>query len=240
MEFAKIQRERAVDAVYQALRQAIVTCVLKPGERLHVEDLAGKFGVSLTPVRGAIQQLATEGLIEIRPRSGTFVASLHPQEIDETFKIRCALECLAGEEAIPRIESGQLRRLKELLRSLKKKAATSEDREAHEKDNSELHQIIVEASGNRKLQEIYNALNAHIKIVRIHAAEANWPVRMQEEQAEHEAIVAALEAKNPTALIAALRKHIYRAKDAMLAALNRASNGALNGTGSPAETAASR
>jgi len=53
----------------------------------------------------------------------------------------------------------------------------------------------------------------------IHAAETNWPVRMQEEQAEHEAIVAALEARDTPGLTAALRKHIYRAKDSMLAAL---------------------
>jgi DNA-binding GntR family transcriptional regulator len=219
MEFAKIQRERAVDAVYQAMRQAIVTCVIKPGERLNVEELAEKFGVSLTPVRGAIQQLATEGLIEIRPRSGTFVANLNHREIDETFKIRCALECLAGEDAVHRISPDQIRRLKELLRSLKKKMATDEDRKSHEMDNTEFHQIIIEAAGNRKLQEMYNALNAHIKIVRIHAAESNWPVRLQEEQAEHEAIVGALEAQDAAALAAALRKHIYRAKDSMLAAI---------------------
>ena len=222
MEFSKIQRERAVDSVYQAMRQAIVSCAIKPGERLNVEELSQKFGVSLTPVRGAIQQLATEGLIEIRPRSGTFVANLNVQEVDETFKIRCALECLAAEDAAHRIAPEQLRRLKELLRSLKKKVVTDEDRKTHEKDNSELHLIIVEAAGNRKLREMYHALNAHIKIVRIHAAEANWPVRMQEEQAEHEAIVAALEARDGGTLIAALRKHIYRAKDSMLAALRTA------------------
>ena len=74
MELAKIQRERAVDAVYQALRQAIVSSLMKPGERLNVDELAQKLGVSLTPVRSAIQQLANEGLVEIRPRSGTFVA----------------------------------------------------------------------------------------------------------------------------------------------------------------------
>ena len=219
MEFAKIQRERAVDSVYHAMRQAIVSCAIKPGARLNVEELSEKFGVSLTPVRGAIQQLATEGLIEIRPRSGTFVATLSPQEIDETFKIRCALECLAGEEAVRRITADRLRRLKEILRSLKKRPASEEDRKTHDRENSELHQIIIEASGNRKLEEMYNALNAHIKIARIHAAEANWPARMQEEQAEHEAIVAALEARNGEALTAAIRKHIYRAKDSMLAAL---------------------
>jgi DNA-binding GntR family transcriptional regulator len=219
MEFSKILRERAVDSVYQAMRKAIVSCQIEPGERLNVEDLAQKFGVSLTPVRGAIQQLATEGLIEIRPRSGTFVASLNHREVDETFKIRCALECLAGEEAIHKITPEQLYRLKELLRSLKRRVVTDDDRKTHEKDNSELHQIIVEAAGNRKLQEMYNALNAHIKIVRIHAGEANWPARMQEEQAEHEAIVSAVEAKDAEALKSALRKHIYRAKDSMLAAL---------------------
>lgn len=220
MEFAKIQRERAVDAVYQALRHAVVTCVIKPGERLNVEDLAHKFGVSLTPVRGAIQQLATEGLIEIRPRSGTFVASLNPKEVDETFKIRCALECLAGEEAIERIQPAQIRRLREILPLLKRKVHGAEDRTAHEKANSELHQLIVEASGNGTLQQMYNALNAHIKIARIHAAEADWPSRMKEEHAEHEAIVAALEANDAAALTVAIRKHIYRAKDAMLAALH--------------------
>jgi DNA-binding GntR family transcriptional regulator len=219
MEFTKIQRERATDAVYEALRQAIVTCVAKPGERLNVEELAEKLGVSLTPVRGAIQRLATEGLVEIRPRSGTFVTRLTPQDVDETFKIRCALECLAGEEAIGQIQPQALRRLKELLRSLKKRVHTEDDLKAHQRDNLELHQIIVEAAGNRRLREMYEALNAHIKIVRIHSSDANWSDRLQAEQGEHEAIVAALETKNATALTAAIRKHIYRAKDAMIAAL---------------------
>ena len=88
MEFTKLQRQRAADEVYQALRQAIVNYQIKPGERLDVEDLSAKFGVSLTPVRGALQQLATEGLVEIRPRSGTFVASLTAQDVEETFQLR--------------------------------------------------------------------------------------------------------------------------------------------------------
>src|SRR5712691_10064851 len=120
MELAKLQRERAVDAVYQALRQAIVGSLLKPGERLNVDELAEKLGVSLTPVRSAIQQLATEGLVEIRPRSGTFVATLTAQDVEETFKIRCALECLAAEDALQNLNGQDVRRLKELLRSLKK------------------------------------------------------------------------------------------------------------------------
>src|SRR3954462_13536219 len=113
MELAKLQRERAVDAVYEALREAIGSSLMKPGERLNVDDLAGKLGVSLTPIRGAIQQLATEGLIEIRPRSGTFVAQLTERDVEETFKIRCALECLAAEEAIGRIGEPELTSLRQ-------------------------------------------------------------------------------------------------------------------------------
>lgn len=221
MELAKLQRERAVDSVYQALRQAIVTYHIKAGERLNVEELAEKLGVSLTPVRGAVQQLATEGLVEIRPRSGTFVASLSSQDVEETFRIRCALECLAAEDGIDHITPQQIRRMKELLRSLRKPVRNEEDQKAHERDNSELHQIIIQSAGNRRLIDMYEALNAHIKIARIHAAEADWRVRVHQEQAEHEAIVKAIEAHDSAALCAALRSHIYRAKDALVASLRQ-------------------
>src|SRR3954451_19915728 len=120
MELVKLQRQRAVDAVYEALREGILGHLFKPGERLHVDELSEKLGVSLTPVRNAIQQLATEGLVEIRPRSGTFVASLSVQDVQETFEIRCALECLAGEKAVENISARELKRLRDLLRSLRK------------------------------------------------------------------------------------------------------------------------
>jgi DNA-binding GntR family transcriptional regulator len=219
MEFTKLTRERAVDAVYKALRQAIVNYSLKPGVRLNVDELANKLGVSLTPVRGAIQQLATEGLVEIRPRSGTFVASLTAQDVEETFKIRCALECLAAEEAVERMSRDDIGRLKDLLKALKKPVKTDEDRLEHERRNSELHQTILRASGNRRLEEMYDALNAHIKIARIHASENDWSARLQFEHPEHEAIVAALESRDRAKVVEALRKHIYRAKDSLVAAL---------------------
>ena len=219
MELAKIQRERAVDAVYQALRQAIVSSLMKPGERLNVDELAQKLGVSLTPVRSAIQQLANAGLVEIRPRSGTFVASLSPQDVEETFEIRCALECLAGEKAIANITPQKIKRLQELLRTLRRPVRNEEDRSTHGRANSDLHRGIVEAAGSRRLLEMYEALNAHIKIARIHSAEANWPMRMEQEESEHEEIVAALENRDARALVAALRKHIYRAKDALVGTL---------------------
>ena len=225
MDLARIQRKRATDEVYEAMRQAIVTRVFKPGERLAVEDIAQKLGVSLTPVRHALQQLSTEGLIEIHPRSGTYVTNVSPQDIEETFELRCALECLAGERAISRIQPEQTARLRQLLHALAQPVTGESALIDHERANSELHQILIEASGSRRLAELYDSLNAHIKIARIHSSETNgtrpadWQARLDEEQREHEAIVRAIEAKDGAALTSALRKHIYRAKDTLVNSL---------------------
>jgi GntR family transcriptional regulator, rspAB operon transcriptional repressor len=219
MKLVKLERQRAVDAVYQVLRNAIVTYAIKPGERLNIEDLAARLGVSLTPIRGAIQQLSTEGLVDIRSRSGTFVASLTAQDVDETFRIRCALECLAAQDGLPNLGAKEIRRLKDLLKSMRKPVRNAEEKVAHEADNSELHQIIVRSSGNRRLIEMYEALNAHIKIARIHGSETTWPARVSDEQKEHEAIVAAIEKGDAEELCSSLRAHIHRAKNVLVAAL---------------------
>jgi DNA-binding GntR family transcriptional regulator len=228
MDLTRIQRKRATDEVYEAMRQAILTHVFKPGERLQVEEISQKLGVSLTPVRHALQQLATEGLIEIHPRSGTYVSTVSPEDIEETFEIRCALETLAAERAIGRISAEQIEHLRQLLEQLAKPVNTEESLKEHERANFELHQTIIDASGSRRIAELYDSLNAHIKIARIHNSESgaqrprDWEARLSEEQSEHEAIVDALEAKNISGLREALRKHIYRAKDALVKSLREA------------------
>ena len=219
MKLRRIQRERAVDAVYDVLQRAIVSYSIRPGTRLNIEELAEKLGVSLTPVRNAIQQLATEGLVEIRPRSGTFVATLTVQDVEETFKIRCALECLAAESAVENLSSNDIRLMRELLQSLRKPVPDDDARQIHERDNGRFHQMLVEASKNRRLIEMYEALNAHIKIARIHAGDSNWQSRLQNERKEHETIMAAIEHHRLADLQKALRKHIYGAKDHLVLAL---------------------
>lgn len=219
MPLPRIQTERAVDAAYKALRQAIVSASLAPGARLDVDDIAGQLGVSLTPVRGAIQRLAAEGLVEIRPRSGTLVASLTWDDLKETFQIRAALESLAAELASQTLTPAHLRRLKDLLKALKKPLRTPQDRERHEQLNSEFHQVIINASGNRRLGELYTALHAHIQIARVHASESDWSSRQRQESAEHQAIVAALESHDAAAAADAVRRHVQRAADVLLAAL---------------------
>ena len=227
MKLRRIARKRATDEVYDALREAILTRGFKPGERLQVEEISQKLGVSLTPVRHSVQRLCTEGLIEIRPRSGTFVATLTKDDIQSTFEVRCALECLAAELAVPRLKAKILGEMDGCLVLLRKAVTSEEMLRKHELANSELHRVLLGASGNQRLVEMYGGLNAHLTIARIHASESRktetvfqskeWVARLKQEQAEHDSIVTALRAGDISRAQGALRQHIYRAKDAMMA-----------------------
>ena len=220
MELTRLQRPRATDEVYEALRQSILGSVFKPGQRLQVEEISLQLGVSLTPVRHAIQQLAAEGLIEVRPRSGTFVAQLNSRDVEETSDIRCALECLAAESAVQRITDAELGEFRRLLERLGRPVRNERDRKQHEEDNRHFHRLLMECSGNRRLAEMYESLNAHLQIAHIHSRKTDWAARLPVEHAEHEEIVAALGERNLRRVQQALRVHILRARQSLAAGLD--------------------
>lgn len=226
MKLRRLTRKRATDEVYETLRNAILSRHFLPGVRLQVDEIAASLGVSLTPVRHAIQQLATEGLIEIKPRSGTFVATLSLDDIAATFDVRIALECLAAEKAMDRVRPSDLQKLDEFLEILRTPVSSEEALRKHEKANSDFHMLLIEAAGNRRLTDIYKGLNAHLTIARIHAAERNAKAgtasaqeiekRFAVEQAEHEEIVAALRERDLLRMQTAVRGHIGRAKESLM------------------------
>ncbi len=219
----QIKRERASDSIVQILRDGITTRLFRPGERLGVKELAQRLGVSPTPVKDALNRLAAEGLIEIRPRSGTYVSELTPEDVAETFEVRAALECLAAEKALERLTPEALDRFRELIADIEKPVLSEKDRVFHERKNEDFHNLIVELSGNHKLMEIYAGLRAHIKIARIHYVSRNgWVQRMEnEEKPEHREILNAIEARRLDRLIQALRRHIRRASECLVEDLRR-------------------
>jgi DNA-binding GntR family transcriptional regulator len=221
MPLTRIEQRRATDEVYQALRNAIVTRVFAPGQRLNIEDLAGNLGVSFTPVRQALQLLAAEGLIVIQPRSGTYVATLSPRDVEETFDIRRALECLAAETAVVNATGEDLDAAQAILQRLAAPVESDEDYERHAAANTELHHMIIRLSGNRRLAEMYDGLHAHLTIARLHRAGASWHSRLHSEHAEHEQIVEAFWKRDAKALQTALRKHIDRAKRELVTELRQ-------------------
>jgi DNA-binding GntR family transcriptional regulator len=222
MDLPVLVRRRATDEVYDALRSSILDHRFLPGERLLVDQISSRLGVSLTPVRHALQQLAAEGLVDIRPRSGTYVASLSVNDVSETFQIRRALECLAAETLVERIAPAALKQLRTLVWKLAEPVETDADRVRHEQNNLEFHRLIVEASGNKRLSEMYESLKAHMQIARVHSVSLDeWVRRLPLEQAEHEEILAAIEARDRERLISALGSHINRASAALTETLKK-------------------
>ncbi|MPY88745.1 MAG: FCD domain-containing protein [Luteitalea sp.] len=212
----KLDRTRASDSVFDVLRERILTRVFRPGQRLDVRALAHQLGVSATPVKDAVNRLAAEGLIEIRPRSGTFVAGLTPQTVAEIFEIRRALECLAAETLGARLTPDLLARFAAIVEALDRPVSTDRERLQHERQNVELHTLLIEASGNRRLAELYRNLNAHLTIARIHLRRRPDQTRLAEERREHHAILEAIESRDAARLVAVLDHHIRRAGQALV------------------------
>jgi DNA-binding GntR family transcriptional regulator len=91
------------ERVYLALRDALVSGELAPGQRLRDQALAARLGVSRTPVREALQRLEDEGLVETAPRSLTRVAPLDALAAREAFPVVAALHALAARHGVPRL-----------------------------------------------------------------------------------------------------------------------------------------
>src|SRR4029453_2541526 len=94
---------RRAEALRDEIEQDIVTGRLKPGERLDEQSLAARFAVSRTPIREALMQLASTGLVSLQPRRGAFVASLSFKDVIERFEVMAALEGMCGSLAARRI-----------------------------------------------------------------------------------------------------------------------------------------
>ena len=127
-------------ATTSQIRRMILDGRLAPGERLHQDRLAEMLNVSRMPVREAIRQLASEGLVTIVAHRGAFVASLDPDEIRELYQVRGALECLAIRESVPRITDEQIADLEHLLDQMRalepegnEESTVVLDREFHER-----------------------------------------------------------------------------------------------------------
>lgn len=211
-----LSRQRTSDSVYDAIRTAILARSFRPGQRLHVHMLAAELGVSLTPVKDALTRLEAEALIQIRPRSGTFVTEVSPDDVAEAFDIRCALECLAAEKALAWVTAADITHLRALANQIAGPVDDEAARLTHAARNVEFHKRIVTLSGSRRLIQMYESLDAHIQIARIHLGHADWKTRIASEREEHLAVVAAFANKDVVALVAALRHHILRAAESLV------------------------
>jgi DNA-binding GntR family transcriptional regulator len=201
------------------LRDLIVQGQLAPGERLNERVLCERLGLSRTPLREAIKLLATEGLVELLPNRGAVVSRIDAQALAQALEVMGALEALAGELACRRASAARLAQIRSLHDKMLARHA-ARDLAGYFRYNQAIHLEIVAASGNPKLEATYRQLNANVRRVRYMANLSGE--RWDQAVAEHEEILAALEARDVERLKRLLHDHLARKLASVLAALEKA------------------
>lgn len=191
--------------VYQALRQAILALDYRPGEVLRKPEICAALGVSRSPVSDAVARLSVEGLVDVVPQAGTFVARLSMPEIREGAFLREAIELAAVERIAPVITDDQLAQLR---RSIAVQAALVEhgDIPGFYAQDAGMHELLLSFTGFRRLAQVSET--AWLQVNRARRLILPVPGRVQQTLEEHRAILAALEARDPVAARAAVRHHL--------------------------------
>lgn len=195
------------DRVYRALREWILISDFRSGSLLTERELARRLEVSKTPVREALIRLGQEGFVEISPRRGIRVSSVSVQDLKEVFGIRSALEGLAAETAagcIPRHV------LVELRRQFRQAARAKDDERLFEL-GARLHDLTIEACGNRRLASIVDTIRA--QIARYSRLASRLPEQARQSLRDHLRILRALERRDPVGARRAVEQHIRDVKE---------------------------
>jgi DNA-binding GntR family transcriptional regulator len=187
------------------LRDMIIQGELGPGMKLNERVLAERLGISRTPLREAIKFLASEGLVELQPNRGAFVAPIDAPTVREVFLVLGALEALAGELVCAQASEAQLAEIRALHYQMVLHQVRG-DLAAYFRCNQDIHARLVEFTGNATLAQSWRALNAKVQRVRYMANLSGD--RWRQAVREHESMLEALGARDGPRLAAILRDHL--------------------------------
>lgn len=216
MEDLTIGARTVNQLAYERLSALIFAGVLSSGERLDERLLAERMGISRTPLREAIGQLASDGIVEHRPYQGNFVRTFSRKQVHDLYEVRKELEALAVRLAAPRLAGSGIEELG-LTVARCRKALDDNDIEAFEQTDRDFHATILRYADNETLTESLKRLVLHIQLLR-HLANRE-PDLPEHTMHEREAILAAFEAGDTTTAADIMRQHIEGAQDAVLSQL---------------------
>lgn len=185
------------------IENAIVTGGFAPGARLDEVSLASRFGVSRTPIREALQQLASAGLVEVRPRRGAFVAMPGPERLYEMFEVMAEIEAMCGRLAARRATP---QTLAPIVAAHAACLAVVDEPNAYYERNEVFHQAIYRAAGNAFLEE--QALGLQKRLRPYRRLQLHVRNRPRASFAEHQAIVDAIQKGDQQATAEILRAHV--------------------------------
>jgi DNA-binding GntR family transcriptional regulator len=201
--------------IHDRLLRRILRRELEPGERISPPAIAAAMGVSITPVRDAVNQMAAEGLVTVMPRRGTVVSPVSIGDIEELYEIRLMLEPAAAAAAADRATAEDLEHVRSLAERLESGPADgvslADDPDAYLEAiaiDAELHAAIVRAAHNRRLSAMYDGLRTHVLIAR--AVFPRLYRGQPHRRGEHQRIVDAIAARDGDTAREAMSDHLRK------------------------------
>ena len=194
----------------------ILQGVLKPGQRINEPEVASRLQVSRVPVREALRELESSGLVVSRKHSGVFVRTLDPAEVCDLYQMRGLLDGFAGRCASKLPDQQRTELLEQLEASIAamQQGCSQKDVQLYYAENLRFHWAIVEAAGNRQLSDTYRGIVQKLHLSRL--KNLSQDVGMQVSIAEHVEIVQALRSPDAAHCEALLAQHVSDAYERLI------------------------
>ncbi|NPV44030.1 MAG: GntR family transcriptional regulator [Firmicutes bacterium] len=199
--------------IYIAIKEAIQNGAFPPGYRLVEREVAKQFGTSRTPVRSAINRLATEGYIEQLPHRGAIVKKLSVEDIIKLLEVREALEGAACRLAVKYITQEDKDKLQEIIKEMEE-AVNQNDFLRYYGLSGELHKKILGCCNNQYLYDMAERVN--LQTTRFQFRNILVPGRIKKSIEEHKEIVEKVLCGDELGAEESMKKHIRIVKEMLL------------------------
>jgi DNA-binding GntR family transcriptional regulator len=204
-------RRVLADQVKERLLDDILSGRLAPDARIIETAVAKDLGISQAPVREALRGLEALGVVEITPFRGARVRRPSRRDIVEAYAVRSTLEALGARAAVPRLTDADLDELAELMGAMRMAAARDDGAGVAEHD-ARFHGRLVELADNATLLRVWDGLEplsrTYLTVIGP-GADLSWSAEL------HAPILAALQRRDPEAVVVALAAHFDEVRDAM-------------------------
>jgi DNA-binding GntR family transcriptional regulator len=205
-----IPRQTLTSAVADRLRDKILRGEFREGEQLRQHAIADEFAVSRIPVREAFRQLEAEGLIKIIDHRGAVVAALSPDEIEELFEIRAALESVTLRQAVPRLTDEDLNRAEKALEAYEQALNAESDFDVWGDLHWQFHSTLYRAANRTRSLSLIQTINNNAdRYIRLHILFSRDAHRHAKD--EHRAILELCRQRDAEAASQLLERHISKA-----------------------------
>jgi DNA-binding GntR family transcriptional regulator len=204
MQPGMLNRVPLRDQAAEVLRAMVVSGALSSGDRINEADLAARLGISRGPLREAIQRLGAEGFIEFHQNRGAFVRTFNLDDLRQMYEAREVIEVKAAQLAADRATDDGIARLQDLLSSVDEVLRT--DTSGAYPVDHDLHELVLDLSGNPYLQRAGVDLQNQVRLARIKSGSS--PERARQALTEHQGIIAAIAARDPKRAGKTMSSHI--------------------------------